>query len=87
MAVFRYCEGANVSENDDSFNHKTLQIGDIVTLATPKKLSSNTTFTGLIVNMTSQTFTVRWMLDDTESVYPFGTRTFLRIVRDIKNNG
>ena len=74
-------------ESDDSFNHKTLQLGDIVTLATPKKLSSSTTFTGLIVNMTSQTFTVRWMLDDTESVYPFGTRTFLRIVRDIKNNG
>jgi hypothetical protein len=74
--------------SDDSFNHKTLQIGDIVTLATPiNKLPISTTYTGLIVNITSQTFTVRWMRDDTESVYPFGTRTFLRIVRDIKNNG
>ena len=76
-----------MSESDDIFNHKTLQIGDIVTLATPKKLSGSTTYTGLIVKITSQSFTIRWLPDDTESVYLFGSRTFLRIVRDIKDNG
>ena len=78
MAVFRYCEGANVSE---SFNHKTLQIGDIVML-NGKYLER--TFIGVITEVDRKTYKVRWFSDDRETTYSFGIKTFLTLVRDIK---
>lgn len=65
----------------EGFNHKTLQIGDIVTL---KGKHLEGTFIGVITQVDTKTYKVRWFSDDRETTYSFGTRTFLTLVRDIK---
>ena len=42
------------------------------------------TFIGVITEVDRKTYKVRWFSDDRETTYSFGIKTFLTLVRDIK---